>query len=187
MVALFAYSDEELATQVQQGSKQAFTILVQRHSRRFYGFAYRLLQQQADAEEITQEAFLRFWQKSHLWKPDKGGAFTTWFSQIVLNLCRDYKRRHKIAFFSVEECNVENHETGLASPEQQTIAAAQSKMIAAAIRQLPSRQQEAILLCYYEAYSQKQAAAILEISVKALEALLSRAKKTLQKVMEQQQ
>ena len=171
--------DEGLMAAVQNGSHQAFSVLIYRYTGHFYALAYRMMISKSEAEDIVQEAFVKLWEKSHLWDYNKGVKFKTWFGRIVFNCCLDRKKHSR---------NKEiNTETKFADKsiiiEEQIDKTRQQQQIDTAIKKLPERQQYALNLCFYEGYSNKEAAKIMDIKVKALESLLMRGKATLKKIL----
>jgi len=169
--------DAALMQKIAGGDSRAFERLVQRHLPRSVRMAARITGSAAEAEDAVQEAFIRVWKHAAEWEsPDTAGAqFSTWFYRIVLNLCIDYKRKR--IFTPLEEISEpdddrDNAETGLQRHEL-------SERVRGAIDTLPDRQRAAFVLCFYEERSNKEAASILGISVKALESLLVRARKAL--------
>jgi RNA polymerase sigma-70 factor, ECF subfamily len=167
--------DESLLIRIQAGSHEAFAELVHRHSKRFYGTAYRLLFNRTDAEDVIQQAFLKLWERRLSWNETKGAKFTTWFYKIVLNLCLDQKRKKRpIAFH--ENFEVEDRQDGqdIVLQDKQKQA-----LLDFWIRSLPERQQIVLNLCFYEGLKNQEAAEIIGINVKALQSLIMRAKMTL--------
>ncbi|MEM9399609.1 MAG: sigma-70 family RNA polymerase sigma factor [Verrucomicrobiota bacterium] len=170
-------SDEDLMEQICQQRHEAFTVLVRRHTDKYYSLAYRVLGDRGDAEDVVQEAFLRIWRKSGMWNRRKMTKFTTWFYRITLNLALDYKKKRKpILVDNLLEIPTENPDRIeiLKNLEQQ-------RQLEKAIRLLPERQQTALNLCFYEELSNKEAAMIMGISLKALQSLLMRGKSALKK------
>src|SRR5918911_1238426 len=84
-------SDEDLMARVARGDDTAFRLLAQRHAARSIALARRITGNDADAEEIVQEALLRVWINAPRWRPV--AAFRTWFYRVVLNLCLGRRRR----------------------------------------------------------------------------------------------
>lgn len=169
-------SDESLMKRVCDGDHQAFSQLVRRHDRRFYAIAYRVLNERQDAEDTVQDAFIKLWQKPQMFEPDKGARFTTWFYRVITNMALDKMKKQKLVrltddpdAFSGDGNDGDNAEHGFIERQQQEI-------LERVIRTLPERQKLALDLCFYEGVSNKDAADILGVSVKALEALLIRAK-----------
>ena len=173
--SLALFDDESLIRQIQEGKHEAFVELVGRHSKRFYSIAYRLLFSKNDAEDITQQAFLKLWERRLSWNPYKGAKFTTWFYRIVVNLCIDHNRKKK----PLPMC--ENMEF-IDNQDGQDIWLDEKKKQALLdhfIQELPERQQLALTLCFYEGVSNKEAAEVIGIKLKALQSLIMRAKTTL--------
>jgi RNA polymerase sigma-70 factor (ECF subfamily) len=172
-------SDDELMRAAGAGDRAAFGTLVARHMQRMSGLAGRITGNRGDAEEIVQEAFLRAWLKAPTWlgREDRAGgaAFGTWLGRVVVNLCLDRKR--KAVPLPIEAA------ADIADPTPDGFAAAAGGEVAARVAQamatLPDRQRTAIALCHYEGLSNIEAAAMLDVTVGALESLLVRARKAL--------
>ena len=166
-------SDELLMSRVRSGDRQAFAVLVRRHTNRFYAASYRLCGRQDEAEDVVQDAFLKLWDRPDVYDPARGAKFTTWFYRVVTNLTLDRMRKHKkhsgSDVLELLPDKAERQDTILESTEEQ-------RSIETAIQSLPERQRTALNLCFYEGISNKDAADILGVGVKGLESLLMRAK-----------
>jgi len=174
-VALSSLSDNELLQKIQQGSHPAFAELATRYAATFYRLCYRYLGQHEEAEELVQVTFLQLWEKPYQWDETRNTKFTTWFYKILVNKCLDRLKKHSHLHLHDEalvEDKAENQEASIILKQKQQI-------LENAIRSLPKRQQTALNLCFYEEMSNKEAATIMGISVKALESLLIRAKNSL--------
>lgn len=169
-------SDESLLERIVLRDQQAFANLVRRHSKLFFSAAYRMCNEEQEAEDIVQEAFMKLWSKPETFDSTKGVKFTTWFYRVVTNLAIDKTRRRKPQVKSevldIMPDTAARVDDALGDREQQ-------KMIEQAIAALPERQKAALNLCFYEGLSNKEAAEILGVGIKALESLLMRAKKAL--------
>ena len=168
--------DESLMALVAKGDHQAFACLVRRHTQRFFAAAYRVTANVTEAEDIVQEAFLKLWDKPQRWDAGKGAKFTTWFYKVVTNTAVDSVRRRKPQVGTEVLDHLTDHDQdteGLMVQEQE------AQVVEMAIQSLPERQKLALNLCFYEGLSNKEAAEILDIGVKALESLLMRAKASL--------
>ena len=164
--------------QVQRRDQEAFTRLLDRHLAGLRNFLIRTTGNAADADEVAQEAFLRIWSHAKNWQPDRV-RFTTWLFRIARNLAIDRHRKHR-------ETNDENLEQVVddAPDTGQTIdAERRRKMMQNAIAHLPERQRTALVLCHFDGMSNPDAAAVLEITVEALESLLARARRTLKNAL----
>lgn len=167
--------DETLLYRIRKGQRDAFSELVDRHAKRFYAIAYRILNNKDEAEDIVQEAFLKLWEKPELWDKTRQAKFTTWFYKIVTNLCLDHNKKKKPVPLPQDLKIIDGNPKGIDVLEQRQKQA----MLEDFIRQLPERQQLALNLCFYEGLSNKEAAEIIDIKVKALQSLIMRAKTTL--------
>lgn len=86
-------SDQEIVQEARGGNAQAFRHLVERHQAFVFRLAYRFVGRVADAEDLTQEVFIRLWK--HLDRYRAEVKLTTWLYKIVTNLCLDFlKSRH---------------------------------------------------------------------------------------------
>ena len=172
---LLHLDDESLILQIQKGSHEAFAMLVDRHTNRFYRIAYRLVPSRDDAEDIVQDAFLKLWNRPNLWDPGKRTKFTTWLYRVVINLCLDHRKKKKLVNLS------EGIELADEKPGADILLDVHQKqaLLERLICELPERQQLAINLCFYEGLSNNEAAQIIGVRVKALQSLIMRAKTTL--------
>ena len=164
--------DESLMELVLEQNHQAFSVLVERRHEMFYAAAFRMMHTKEEAEDIVQEGFLKIWQNPKIWKKGKGAKFTTWFYKIITNMCLDKLRKEKIIHVDLDEkLSVDDisQESALQKINEQ-------KALEAEISKLPLKQKTALNLCVYEEVSNKEAAQIMGINVKALESLLMRAK-----------
>ena len=172
--------DEILLDEIQKGSSSAFAVLVRRHGRKYYGLAYRYTASREEAEDIIQTAFVKLWENPYVWNPRKGAKFTTWFYRIVVNLCLDSRKKHK-AFIISESFEAEDENQ---NQERDVAGSEEKELLAKEIAALPSRQKIALILCFYEDLSHENAAKTMNVSVKALQSLLMRAKTTLKRRMQ---
>ena len=168
------FSDEELMARIGDGDHAAYSVLVDRHLGRCVGFAHRMLGNRHDAEEIAQEAFLRVWKHAPIWRAE-GAKFTTWLYRVVVNLGIDRKRRPVQAPLEAAGDPVDPVADVAGAAERVD----QSQHVAAAMAALPESQRTALVLCYYEELSNAEAAMVMGTSVKAVESLLVRARRTL--------
>ncbi len=173
-------TDEALMQRVKAGDHGAFSVLVQRHSQRFYACAFRMCHNPELSEDVVQEAFLKLWQRPEIWDADKGAKFTTWFYRVVTNQAIDARRKIK----SSEGSNIlDLMADDNADQHQDLEVLQQQEQIERAISDLPERQKTALSLCFYEGMSNREAAEVMDVGVKALESLLMRAKAGLRDVL----
>lgn len=150
--------------------------MVSRKLPRLLALASRLLGDADEARDVAQESFLRIWKQAANWRAGQA-RFDTWLHRVALNLCYDRLRRRKEQPLDNDALADVIDPTG--APEQHWEASAEGDRMAAALAALPDRQREAIVLQYYQELSNIEAAALMDISVEALESLLSRARRNL--------
>jgi RNA polymerase sigma-70 factor (ECF subfamily) len=176
--------DHALLDGIARGDGRSLEQLVQRHS----GWAVRLLRRvlgsQVVAEDILQSCFVQLWEKPPAWQPQ--ASFRTWFYRVLHNRCLDHFRREKRHAPMPDE-EGEPHEEGLTVATEITAtmhrpveqAVVRRLDVQAALQTLPERQRMAIVLVYFEEWPQAEAAQLMQVSVGALESLLSRARSAL--------
>lgn len=165
--------DSELMARVAAGDKQAFGELMHRYLPVVLTCNKQYLPQ--EAEDITQEAFIRLWNKAPAWR-DRGISPKAWLLRISYNLCIDELRRRKTERLDSLDVPLSDP---LASSERRLAARADLQQQLVALRSLPERQRDAIILCACSGLNNNEAAAVMDISVDALEALLSRGRRKL--------
>jgi RNA polymerase sigma factor (sigma-70 family) len=173
-LASIADPDEELVRRVGQGDPAAIQAMVARKLPRMLALAQRMLGDPVEAEDVAQEAMLRAWKQAPRWQPGKA-KFDTWLHRVGLNLCYDRLRRRREV---PTEAPPDRPDEGPA-PDRGLLAAELGVRVDAALRRLPERQREAIVLCHYQELSNIEAADLMKISVEALESLLSRGRRAL--------
>ncbi len=166
-------TDESLMERVQRGDHEAFSVLVFRHTKRFYAAAYRVCSHADDAEDIVQDAFLKLWNRPEIWDSSSAAKFTTWFYRVVTNQAIDVMRRRKKTCGLPETDYIADDRDG---QDTQLERSERDDILESAIQALPERQKLALNLCFYEGLSNKDAAEVLGVGVKAVESLLMRAK-----------
>jgi len=166
--------DEDLVRRVGEGDPAAIQAMVARKLPRMLSLARRMLGDAAEAEDVAQEAMLRAWRQAPRWTPGQA-RFDTWLHRVGLNLCYDRLRRRREIATDVLPDGVDDGP----APDRGLLAAETGARVEAALARLPERQREAIVLCHYQELGNIEAAALMEISVEALESLLSRGRRAL--------
>lgn len=168
-------SDEDLMLRIARGDQAAFRLLARHSTPPAIGLARRLLGNNADAEEVVQEALLRVWTHAPHWRPE--ARFRTWFYRIVLNLCLNRRRRQPFASLQEAGDPADLRPDAAAELERSE----RDLAIAEAVAKLPERQRAAIVLTYHEGLSNAETAAVLGTTRSAVETLLVRAKQSLRR------
>ncbi|AMV44378.1 RNA polymerase sigma-70 factor [Paraburkholderia caribensis] len=166
--------DAELVAGVGRQEPSAVRTLVARKLPRLLALATRMLGDRMEAEDVAQEAFMRIWKQAPRWREGEA-RFDTWLHRVVLNLCYDRLRAHR----EQPADELPDHADPAATPDAQLEAQSREARVRAALAALPARQREALVLNYYQDLSNIEAAALMGITVDALESLLSRARRNL--------
>ena len=166
--------DEDLLGRVAAGDPTAVRALAARKLPRLLALAGRMLGEATEAEDVAQEAMIRAWKQAPLWRPG-AARFDTWLHRVTLNLCYDRLRRRRET--PTDQPPEQVYEG--AAPDRGLEARDVGRRVAAAMQALPDRQREAVALCHYQELSNIEAAAVMGLSVEALESLLSRGRRAL--------
>ena len=158
---------------VQHRDRDAFAVLVARHLDAIHTFNHRMTRNPEDAAELAQETFLRVWNSAATWRPNRV-KFTTWLHRIARNLCIDAHRRQRASHEIDDNFAAEDG----SAPDGAT-ASRLRLALDQALTDLPERQRTALVLCHRDGMTNRDAAAVLAVSVDALESLLARARRTL--------
>ena len=166
-------TDAELTTAVCAQNQQAFTVLISRHYQAVYRVAWRSCRNDADSEDVTQEAFLKLWNNPSQLRD--GNAVKGWLMRVASNLVMD-KFRQK----PMQDIEAALHIADQALPADAKLDRTQvAARIDTEIANLPERQRLALTMVHFEHLTNIAAAAAMEISVDALESLLARARRAL--------
>lgn len=161
--------------------------LIMRHQNAVYAFAYRMLGNKADAEDITQRTFIRVWKAAANYEPD--AQFSTWLFTIAKNLAfnesRRRKRKHSFSleeYVTVKKGNVPASEAEL-SPQDALMARELNEQIDKALAKLPEKARAAVQLRRFQELSYEEIADILDTSISATKSLLFRARQQLKETL----
>jgi RNA polymerase sigma-70 factor (ECF subfamily) len=171
--------DAELIQHVAQGDENAFEQLVKKYEHAVFNIIYRYTGHYDDVEDLAQEVFMKVWRHA---KSFKGKSkFSTWLYRIVVNHCLNYKSKHRHTLVSLDEMTEKEKIPESLVVEVDLEQRQKAEIIRKAVEELPERQRIALLLSKLEDKSYKEIAAIMKISVSAVESLIFRAKEALKK------
>ena len=168
-------SDEELLARTDRGDFSAFKCLVSRYQKSALGAARRFLGDEHEAEDLAQEAFLQVYRNAYLFRAD--AKFKTWFFRILTNLCLNRLKKKRPEYLDNLPMGTPTGDDPARVFERRELRAT----VLRAVLKLPPRQRIAFILCCFEEMSYADAARCLGLSVKAVESLLVRARRTLRK------
>jgi RNA polymerase sigma-70 factor (ECF subfamily) len=172
-------SDSELLARAAAGNQGAFSDLVGRYQDKVFGLAYRYARDRQDAEELAQEIFLKVWRHARTFKGRS--AFSTWLYRLAVNTCLNYKQKKKI---NPEPLPLLGDFAAAATVAGEEITNRERQNIMdQALDVLPARQKMALILASFEGKSYEEIAAIMDVSLSAVETLLFRARQNLGKIL----
>lgn len=166
--------DAELLARFSKGDRAAALDLTSRLAPVVFAQAFRMLGDRAEAEDVTQESLLRLWKAAPGWDATRA-KITTWLYRVTSNLCIDCLRKSNRN--SGDEVPEVADETPGIDLKLQATARAQA--LQHALQTLPDRQRQAMILRHIEDLSNPEISDIMEISVEAVESLVSRGKRAL--------
>lgn len=178
--------DHALMERIGSGDHHAFRLLVERHQNAVIGTVAKMLGNATDAEDISQQVFLRIWRNAKRYRPD--AKFTTYLFTITRNLVfNETRRRGRKKEVSADEREENTHQLIEDSPDRQPDSELlQSELqmaVDAAISKLPDTQRMAVVLRRYEQLSYEEIAEVLKLSVSAVKSLLFRARTSLRETL----
>lgn len=180
--------DLELMLRVRRGDAESFEVLLRRYHVPLVTFFVRMVRNQALAEDLAQEAFLRVYQARHRYQPE--ARFTTWLYRIATNLALNAIRDRKVAAAPVEfEDGEGQSETARIADqrptaEQQMMETDRARIIREAVEALPEKQCAAVILHKYQNVDYRQISKVLGVSESAVKSLLFRAYESLRARLE---
>jgi len=167
-------TDEERMLAVAGGDHEAFRELVLAHEHAAWSVAYRFLRDAAEAEDAAQEAFLRIFQAASRYRPT--ASFRTYLYRVVARICIDRaEKKHPVYTDTVPDVADPSP-----TPAEDLAAGERTDLVRRALDALPPKQRMAVILRYYEDLDYSGISRVLEVTVKAVEGLLGRARAALQ-------
>ena len=170
MEAFSAASDEQLAEAARQGQMDAFEELVARHRDKVYARALSMMQNEDEALDLAQAAWVKSWQKLNQFQGKS--SFATWITRIVINLCLDQlRRRQQQRAESLEQLNEEcggysrQMPVVTINPTERLEREELRETIDAALQQLSPEHRAVLVLHEFEDLAYKEIAAKLECSI----------------------
>ena len=166
-------TDAGLLEAAAAGSHAAFAEIVNRYFQPVYRLVWRMTGGAAEAEARAQDAFVKLWKNPSQLRD--GAALKGWLMRVASNAAIDRSRRPKSG--PIEEApEIRDPQ---AKPDAPLDRAEAARLVDSRIAALPERQRQALSLVYFEGLSNIEAAAVMEVSVDAIESLLSRARRSL--------
>ena len=164
------FSDDELCRRIAERDANAFELMVDRHQARSYRLAFSILGNEADARDVSQDAFVRLYEAAGRF--DGRARFSTWFYRILVNLCIDHQRRNRwwkrLLPLAGPGDNPDepafDPPSDEADPEGDAMLSQSVRRLRPALAQLSPQQRAAVLLQTQEGFTSREIAAVLNCS-----------------------
>ena len=187
--ALQEMSDEDLMELFQQGTVEAFNILVDRYSERLLHYLYGFLGDMKRCEDLLQDTFLRVYRNRHSYQ--RIAKFSTWLYTIAGNLARsEYRKRKRRRMYSIQSVNREDEEYEMPlpdesfSPDRYTESQLQDKYIQEALEQIPPAFREVVVLRDIQQLAYEEIAEITGLPMGTVKSRINRGRTKLQAILE---
>ena len=164
-------SDEELCRRIAERDADAFELMVDRHQGRAYRLAASVLGNEADARDVSQDAFIRLYESAGRF--DGRSRFSTWFFRILVNLCIDHQRKNRwwkrLASLATPGGDDPDERafdppSSEAGPEDEAMLKQSISRLRPALAKLSPQQRAAVLLQTQEGFTSREIAAVLKCS-----------------------
>jgi RNA polymerase sigma factor (sigma-70 family) len=177
-------SDVELVGLVISGEQDMFAVLVERYKDAVQNLAYRMLNNTTEAEDVTQETFVRAYTQLATYKPTH--KFSTWLLSIASHLAIDQLRRRRFLALPLEDVPFLEWIVDIGvGPEQSALQGEQHDEIQGYLQRLPSKYRAVIVLRYWYDFSYEEIASALQLTPALVKARLHRARELLARYMKQ--
>ena len=179
-------TDGEIIGHILQGNRNMFRLLVEKYQSMVFRTCMGFLHDKDDSDDLTQDIFIQTYQILASYKGE--AAFSTWMYRITVNAClnkirksakNSFLQRFENVFGSEKNREYSFPTADSENPEGLLIKTERNEWVEKALNSLPEKQRTAIVLSKYDDLSQREIAAIMEITEGAVEALIQRAKANL--------
>ena len=167
--------DAEIVAKILKGDRQTYALLVEEYKRPIYNLAYRMTGNADDADDLTQETFIRAYK--NLWRYDSSRKFFTWLYTLAFNLNKNHLRKNKKEKLS-EELSALSLTDNNPSPEDKMI---EDQEINSCLLRLEDEPRALLIMKYQQEFSFEE---IAQITGKSLSAVKMRIYRGLEKLKE---
>jgi RNA polymerase sigma-70 factor, ECF subfamily len=183
------WNEEEAIRKAKGGDASAFEFLYKAHSRNVYGICLRMLKNNAEAEDLTQQAFLQLFRKISSFRGESG--FSTWLHRVTVNVVLMHLRRKRIVEVlvdDVEQCTAPAEGSGQhVFGDTSMLGAIDRLHLFRAIRKLPAGYKKLFVMHDVIGYQHNEIAEMLGCSLGCSKSQLHRARKQLRRLLQGEQ
>ena len=167
--------DIELLRGISEGDRYAFSCFYDNYSRLLFSIAFRILNDQKEAEDVLQEVFLQIWDKAGSYKPELGKP-SSWAVTLTRNKAIDYiragQRRSRLLELASTELLV--RQPGAAAANESVRGRDGAELITSAVSELPADQRRAIELAFFTGLTQHEISETLQEPLGTIKARIRR-------------
>jgi len=178
--------DTELVARAQRGEEKAFEELFQRHKQRVYSLCLRMTANTAEAEELTQEAFLQVFRKIHIFRGDS--AFSTWLHRLSVNIVLMRWRKKTICETPIGEIDgggeFDQQPREYGAPDLALSGSIDRLNLDRAVAQLPPGYKQVFVLHDVQGYQHNEISTLLGVSIGNSKSQLHKARMRLRKLLQ---
>ncbi len=182
--------DQALVDRVQRGDKEAFDLLVRRYQFKIANVVSRYVNDQAEIEDIVQEAFIKAYRALSRFRGDS--AFYTWLYRIAINTAKNFlvSQGRRPPGTDIDAADAENYESGrglreIGTPEADLLSRELADTVTRALEALPPDLREAIMLRELEGLSYEEIAAAMECPIGTVRSRIFRAREAIDRELRQ--
>ncbi len=173
------FDDEKVIQQVKNGDAEAYGLLYDQYAEVIFRYVYSHLEGRLDAEDLTEEIFLRAWRALPKYD-ERGLPFSAFLFRIARNSLIDYYRQRKIVS-SIEDIELQSHEPG---PEETVEVQIENRSLRETIAKLREDYRNVLIFRFLSGLSPEETAEVMQRSVGAVRVLQHRALTALKDLME---
>lgn len=174
---------DDLMVKCKQGDLNSFEILIKSYSKQVYNILLRILGNQEDAKDVSQEVFIKVYRKINTFQGES--EFFTWLYRITLNAAKDFTKKKKV-HLSVNELNDSGHELPQdkgSNPEAVFVKVERKDAILKALMEIKEDQREIIVLRDIQGLSYEEISNILGIELGTVKSRINRARTRLREIL----
>jgi RNA polymerase sigma-70 factor (ECF subfamily) len=172
-------TDAELVDRCRNGDREAWEIIVRRRHARIYNLAYRFTGRTDEAEDLTQEVFLKVYRTLHRYRPDSG-ALETWITRVARNHFIDHYRKYKTE--KIQTTSLQDHHPDVGVPVKARVETPgdlldrkeAAERVHRLLDHLPQEQREAVILRDLEELTYEEIAEALQVPIGTVKSRINR-------------
>jgi len=176
--------EQELLRRVQSGDLEAYGLVIQEYQGSVYNVCLRILRRPQEAEDLTQEAFLRAYRNFTLYDLER--PFGPWLRTLAANLCYNHLQKARLERVPLEDERDRIPSSPKMNPEALVELSQENQQLYRAIWQLPESQRVALELRHFQDLSYQDMARVMELPLNTVRSHLYRARRKLAEFLEEE-